>query len=416
MLSLRKVILGILSIVFCIFVGVSYLYNQNIAIKEARQKIQEAHFALEMGLLSVLNEENIYFFAEGMGVGIFVKKREHFLSSVRESSTQEAKNQLKFEPSPVLKNGFLYQGFENQEGYHVLSYQVKRDFFNPFLFASLMLCVFVFLWILSLVLQSHRFLSSIRNEKKLLGSVLFKEVYFFEKQLERMRKVVLNKELKNIRQAKKIRLKNTQLLNLVSAIAHEIKNPLSVISLALESLENQKLESKDKLIARIQHQVYKLNAITQKLNFVFNLKRDSLSFEVFDLFALSKEVVENYREPRLQISGEKTLVNADIFLIEQVIINLMSNALKYSQANVVIEVKNGEFKITDYGVGIAQSEYKKITKKFYKVYPDQENSFGLGLFIVKKILNFHKTSLKIESIPQKKTTFSFSLTSNLKAL
>lgn len=413
MLSLRKVVLGIFSIIFCIFVGISYLCNQNIAIKEAKQKIQEVNFALKMGLLPALNEENIHFFAEGMGVDIFVQKKDNFFSSI-----QEVKNQPKFDPLPVFKNGFLYQGFENQEGYYVLGYEVKQDFFNPFLFASLILCVFVFLWILSVVLQNHfrYFLLSIRNEKKLLSATLFKEVSFFGRQLERMRKIILNKELKNIKQAKKIQLKNAQLLNLVSAIAHEIKNPLSVISLALESLEDQKLESREKLIARIWHQVYKLNAITQKLNFVFNLKRDSLNLEVFDLFALCKEVVEHYREPRLQVFGEETFVNADIFLIEQVMINLMSNALKYSQGNVMIEVKNREFKITDYGVGIAQSEYKKITKKFYKVYPEQENSFGLGLFIVKKILGFHKTSLKIKSIPQKKTTFSFSLTSNLGAL
>ncbi|MCV3463429.1 ATP-binding protein, partial [Campylobacter sp. FU_497] len=100
---------------------------------------------------------------------------------------------------------------------------------------------------------------------------------------------------------------------------------------------------------------------------------------------------------------------ADSFLIEQVIINLISNALKYSQKDIFIEVKNQEFTIQDQGIGIEEKYLKLITKKFYKINTSQNNSFGLGLFLVKKILTLHKSSLKIQSNPQKGSIFSFSI-------
>lgn len=389
----------------------SYFYGQKSAQKEANRKIQEVDFVLRFGILSVLDTQNIAFFAEKTGVKIVIKRGEEIISS----SGKE--NVLDWRESPVLKDGFLHRGFEYSGIYYVLSCKLRQDFFQPFLFATLILCVYVVFWIFYLGFQEQlRYFLVFRSEKSLIGSSLFKEVNLLERQFERVRQIVFKKELKNSKQAKKIRLKNAQLLSLISAISHEIKNPLSVISLALESLEHSNLQSKSKFIDKIRHQVHKLNNITQKLNFVFNLRSDSLQLEAFDLLVLVQEITEGYKEPRLRVVGEESYVSADIFLIEQVVVNLISNALKYSQKEVLLEVRGGEFKITDYGIGIPQSEYKKITKKFYKIHHKRENSFGLGLFIVKKILNLHKSSLRIESIPKQRTTFSFSLTSNPKAL
>ncbi|HEC1809644.1 TPA: sensor histidine kinase, partial [Campylobacter lari] len=163
------------------------------------------------------------------------------------------------------------------------------------------------------------------------------------------------------------------------------------------------------MLEKIHKQSVKINQLTHKLNFVFNLNITSLNKENFDLYALSKNIVENFNEGRIKIQGEQTFIKADSFLIEQVIINLISNALKYSQKDIFIEVKNQEFTIQDQGIGIEEKYLKLITKKFYKINTSQNNSFGLGLFLVKKILTLHKSSLKIQSSTQKGSIFSFSI-------
>ncbi|EAI7263323.1 HAMP domain-containing histidine kinase, partial [Campylobacter lari] len=233
--------------------------------------------------------------------------------------------------------------------------------------------------------------------------------------LLKIKKLFYEKELQNKKQAKKIKMKNTQLSNLISAISHELKNPLSVINLSLQSLEKEHNDETMKkfMLEKIHKQSVKINQLTHKLNFVFNLNITSLNEENFDLYALSKNIVENFNESRIKIQGEQTFIKADSFLIEQVIINLISNALKYSQKDIFIEVKNQEFTIQDQGIGIEEKYLKLITKKFYKINTSQNNSFGLGLFLVKKILTLHKSSLKIQSNPQKGSIFSFSISQSL---
>ncbi|EGK7495310.1 HAMP domain-containing histidine kinase, partial [Campylobacter lari] len=255
------------------------------------------------------------------------------------------------------------------------------------------------------------FVKNIKSNSNFTTSYnFFYELKNLNLRLLKIKKLLIKQELKNKKQAKKIQTKNTQLSNIISAISHEIKNPISVIDLSLQSLketndENMKLF----LLEKIHKQSIKINQLTHKLNFVFNLNFNSLNLEKFDLYALSENLLESFREDRLKIQGQTSFVKADKFLIEQVIINLIDNALKYSKKEVLIIVKNQNFTIIDQGIGIEEKHLKFITKKFYKANSTQNNSFGLGLFLVKKILSLHKSSLKIQSTPQKGSTFSFGI-------
>ncbi len=79
---------------------------------------------------------------------------------------------------------------------------------------------------------------------------------------------------------------------MISAISHELKNPLSVIDLSLEMLKDEKLEDKKlkkELLEKISRQSIKLNALTHKLNFVFNLNSEALQMQEFDLFFYVKK-------------------------------------------------------------------------------------------------------------------------------
>ena len=102
------------------------------------------------------------------------------------------------------------------------------------------------------------------------------------------------------------------------------------------------------------------------------------------------------------------MVDADRTIMEIVLKNLMENALKYSKDEVVVKIDKGNVSVIDKGTGISSSDISKVTKKFYRSGTHSwDNSMGLGLSIVKRILALHGTELEIESEEDKGSTFSF---------
>lgn len=258
------------------------------------------------------------------------------------------------------------------------------------------------------------FLDSIGTHKMVrLEKGMFKEFTLLNEKLLKTKEKILKNTQKNQKQNDKITLKNIQLASIISAISHELKNPLSVIDLSLEMLKDKNLKDeqlKSELLEKISRQSVKLNALTYKLNFVFNLNSEALQMQEFDLFILCEKIIKNPGFERVVLQGENTKVKADEFLIEQVIINLLSNALKYSQKEVILTVKNQRIKVQDFGRGIEKDKLKFITKKFYKIDVKSDSSFGLGLFLVKKILTIHKSYLEISSTLGYGSCFSFKFT------
>ncbi|MFW5990579.1 MAG: sensor histidine kinase, partial [Campylobacterales bacterium] len=103
-------------------------------------------------------------------------------------------------------------------------------------------------------------------------------------------------------------------------------------------------------------------------------------------------------------------VYADRVLLEIVFINLIENALKYSETDIGIEIGVESISVIDSGMGLDEGELENITKKFYRVNKNTWNSsLGLGLFIVKYILELHGSELKIESRPSIGSKFCFNL-------
>ncbi|ELJ5539200.1 HAMP domain-containing histidine kinase, partial [Campylobacter coli] len=257
------------------------------------------------------------------------------------------------------------------------------------------------------------FLNFINDSKSvILEDSIFKELNLLNKKLLKTKEKILKNIQKNKKQSDKIALKNTQLASVISAISHELKNPLSVIDLSLEILKDENLRDeklKKELLEKISRQSLKLNALTHKLNFVFNLNHEALQMQEFDLFALCEKIVKNPGFERVILRGKSTKVKADEFLIEQVIINLLSNALKYSQKEVILIAQDQKISVLDFGKGIEEDQLKLITKKFYKIDTKSDNSFGLGLFLVKKFLSIHKSYLEISSTVSQGSKFSFKL-------
>jgi len=148
-----------------------------------------------------------------------------------------------------------------------------------------------------------------------------------------------------------------------------------------------------------------------------------LSKETFDLNELTKEAVEEmkYVNPAHQFifeSDKKQLVFADRQRISQVLINLLTNAVKYAPNSNTIKISsNGSVdyaKITvqDYGIGISKEDQHKIFDRFYRVEGKNEKTFpgfGIGLFIAAEIVHRHDGQIGVQSEPGKGSAFYFSL-------
>ena len=87
--------------------------------------------------------------------------------------------------------------------------------------------------------------------------------------------------------------------------------------------------------------------------------------------------------------------------------NLIENALKYSEDEIIVNISNNSITVIDKGIGIEEKELEKINKKFYRVSNNGwNNSLGLGLFIVQSVLSLHNFSLLIDSEFKKGSQFS----------
>jgi signal transduction histidine kinase len=215
----------------------------------------------------------------------------------------------------------------------------------------------------------------------------------------------------------KLKLKNRQRADMISAIAHEFRNPIASIMGYSQTLEEDKeipSALQEKFLNKIYNNGIKIEALLSRLVLwnKFESGEATLHPSEFDLYALVQEVKlaleERYPQREIIIEGSSYIVNADRTLLEIVLKNIIENALKYSKDEILVKIDAGEISVTDYGLGISSSDISKVTKKFYRSGTHTwDNSMGLGLSIVKRILALHGTSLEIKSEEEKGSTFSF---------
>ena len=242
----------------------------------------------------------------------------------------------------------------------------------------------------------------------------FLKKYFFKNEFEEIEKLKEeNRALK--KENKKLKILNSSKDELISAISHEFKNPISIINGYIETILNTSLPPnlEQKFLNKIQKNTLRLSTLIDRLYLITRLENEKVKvkFSKFDLCDAAKNIIESFNSDRIILNCQKTPVFADKTLIETVIYNLISNALKYSKDEVTVNI-NDNFEVIDKGKGIDEKEIHLITHKFYRIAKnDWDNSLGLGLAIVEKILKIHKTQLQIESKKGKGSRFYFDITS-----
>lgn len=236
----------------------------------------------------------------------------------------------------------------------------------------------------------------------------------------------IHKELKaEIENRKRADLTKDELITIAG---HELKTPLTIIKGYLHLLENSSsemlLENTRKYLARTLVQVGKLELLVTDLLDTSKIESGHLNMvcELVDFDELVETIVETIRQihPLYTIAltlGSDAIVQGDRIRLEQVIINYLTNAIKYSPDSFKIGVSTGLsegillFKVTDSGIGIPLEKQARIFHKFYRV-EDPEHRFsglGMGLFISAEIIQHHKGKVWVMSEPDKGSTFFFTL-------
>ncbi len=217
----------------------------------------------------------------------------------------------------------------------------------------------------------------------------------------------------------------------VSIVSHELKTPLTAIRMFAETLRLGRSKDKktqeeylDTIVNESERLTRLLNNVLdfskiEKEKRIYKLEPTSLS-EVIQAAARAMEYPLSQHGFKLNIQIEKGLpdVRADKDAVEQAILNLLHNALKYSGKSCNIDLRlqqkdnNAVIQVIDRGVGIAPQRQKRIFEKYYRV-PSEEKErtagTGLGLALVSHIVKGHNGHIEVQSEPGKGSTFSIYL-------
>jgi two-component system phosphate regulon sensor histidine kinase PhoR len=218
----------------------------------------------------------------------------------------------------------------------------------------------------------------------------------------------------------------------VSMVAHELKNPLVAVEGFLQILQNPEIkltdEKKEDFLKRSSERI---RSLFQLVNDLLDISRMELKEKYRELELIKlEEIVDSsvkYFELELKkknikigldIEDSLPQINAERNEISRVVVNLLSNAIKYNQVNGSINIRLSKkdnylyFQISDTGIGIKDSDKHKLFQEFFRALNKQtraENGTGLGLTIVKRIVESYHGKIDFESEYSVGTTFTVKL-------
>ncbi len=237
--------------------------------------------------------------------------------------------------------------------------------------------------------------------------------------IRKVAKKLAKRERQKAKYTRKLKEVTQRQSDIISAISHEFKNPVAAIMGYAQSLReargmDPRLEAR--FLEKIHLNAEKISHMIDRL--ALAIKLENRSFQPRKSRFALPPLAESVREMLLQKYPGRTIrlecsdreLWADRDMIEHVLINLTENALKYSEEEVILRCRDDRLEVIDEGMGIEAKEIEKITRRFYRV--DRlswNNSIGVGLYIVKYILELHGSELEIESVPGQGSVFAFSL-------
>lgn len=217
--------------------------------------------------------------------------------------------------------------------------------------------------------------------------------------------------------------------NFMMAVTHELKTPIAVTRLNLETMLKRKLEDaqREKLLRNTLQEANRLNELCNNILVSAQLEAGAYRLErqELDISALAQAVADDCitRYPQRTIVTtipSEIYVDGEQLLLQLLVSNLLENALKYSakdkpvQLGLAIEGKQVKLTVADEGAGIPDTEKKKIFTKFYRIGSESTRSTkgtGLGLYLCKKIATDHKGSIAVKDNTPQGSIFTVTLQS-----
>lgn len=217
---------------------------------------------------------------------------------------------------------------------------------------------------------------------------------------------------------------------LLSNVSHDLKTPLTMIKAYAEMVRDLTYKNKKKREANLNVIIEESDRLNLLVNDILDLSKYQsntikLEYTEFDINALIDEILKRYsiyidkEGYKIKFKNkEEIMVYADRKRISQVIYNLLNNAINYSGEDKLIEIEvingdsNVEVKITNSGEGIKEEDIPFIWDRYYKLdktYSRVQVGTGIGLSIVRNILNLHNLKYGVTSKLNDKTTFYFEL-------
>ena len=214
----------------------------------------------------------------------------------------------------------------------------------------------------------------------------------------------------------------------IGVASHELKTPLTSLKGYLQLILMQK---KDDLPDKVKQYINKASIALGKLQFlvddlldVSKIKAGRLNYnlDIIDLKDVIATCIENavHMNPAYVFEVENTegfMIKGNAERIEQVLMNLINNAVKYSNGNQRVVIKSFKHNdcvrvsVTDFGIGLSDEQQYKVFERFYRV-DDKKNmtsGLGMGLYISSEIINTHKGKIGVESTLGEGSTFYFDL-------
>ena len=233
---------------------------------------------------------------------------------------------------------------------------------------------------------------------------------------------LLNKELQELDKVKS---------DLLANVSHELRTPLTAIRGYVEAMssgllgdvnevQSESLEVVERNIARLRNMIDQLLSYSR-----MESGRLEVDLRAFDLESTARHVLEavaaaRNAEDRLKLRSDPDLpeVFGDAGRIAQVLENLLTNAIKFSPENSEVELvleataDGVSVEVRDHGIGVPRDEQDKIFGRFYQIDSGSTRQFGgmgLGLAIVRDILELHHSKIELDSAPDEGSTFRFVL-------
>lgn len=212
--------------------------------------------------------------------------------------------------------------------------------------------------------------------------------------------------------------------NFMMAVTHELKTPIAVAKLSLETIQKHNLEpeKRQRLLHKTLDEIGRLNFLTNNILVVSQLEGGSYSAadEELDLSHLLRDRLQDFRSrfPERTITediDDDVDIKGDSLLLQMMINNLIENAIKYSPKQTTISArlkKSGSgilLQIADEGVGIADEEKSKLFNKFYRVGNEatrKTSGTGLGLYLCRKIARSHNADITVTDNKPKGSIFA----------